>query len=101
MIKTEAIILKSADSNEVDRLLTIYSEKMGKIKIFKKITDLIDEAIAGQEKDDDVWRLILMTLKALNEDKISFKSAVVDFQNNLITILGYDPEAVRELKDIY
>jgi len=157
MIKTEAIILKSADSNEVDRLLTIYSEEMGKInisakgvkklesklrysiepiswvqmilvegknslilkdtvikdqllnikkdlgkiKIAKKITDLIDEAIAGQEKDDDVWRLILMTLKALNEDKISFKSAVVDFQNNLIKILGYDPEAVRELKDIY
>jgi DNA repair protein RecO (recombination protein O) len=157
MIRTEAIILKSADSNEVDRLLTIYSEKLGKInisakgvkklesklrysiepiswvqmilvegknnlilkdavikdqflnvkkdlgkiKIAQKITDLIDEAIAGQEKDDDIWCLGLTTLRSLNEDKISLKSVIADFERNLIKLLGYNPEVMGELKDIY
>jgi len=157
MIKTEAIILKTADSNEVDRLLTVYSEKLGKInisakgvkkvesklrysiesiscvqmilvegknililkdavikdqflnikkdlgkiKIAKKIMDLTDEAIAGEECDKEIWELILTTLKSLNKDKIYPKSTISDFQKNLIKLLGYDPEAMRELKDIY
>ena len=157
MIKTEAIILKTADANEVDRLLVIYSEKLGKInisakgvkklesklrysiepiswvqmilvegknvlilkdavikdqflkikkdlekiKIARKLADLIDEAIAGQERDDDIWHLILMTFKGLNENKIFPKSVLTDFQKNLIKLLGYDPEAMKNLKDIY
>ncbi|PJE57526.1 MAG: DNA repair protein RecO [Candidatus Portnoybacteria bacterium CG10_big_fil_rev_8_21_14_0_10_38_18] len=157
MIKTEAIILKSADSNEVDRLLIVYSEKLGKInisakgvkklesklrysiesiswvqmilvegknililkdavikdqflkikkdseklKIVGQIADLIDEAIAGQEKDECIWKLILSIFKNINEDKISLKSAISDFEKNLIKLLGYDPEAMKNLKDIY
>jgi len=157
MIKTEAIILKSADANEVDRLLTIYSGKLGKIniraigvkklesklrysiepisyvqiilvegknflilkdatikdqflkikknlekiKIVEQIANLIDEAIAGQEKDECVWKLILSTFKNINEDKIFLKSAISDFEKNLIKLLGYDPEAMKNLKDIY
>jgi len=157
MIKTEVIILKSADSNEVDRLLTVYSKGLGKINIFakgvkklesklrysvepisyvqmilvegknflilkdavikdqflkikkslekikiaQKIAELIDEAIIGQEKDEDVWKLILITFKSMDEDKLSTKSAVFDFQKNLIGLMGYNPEAVRDLEDIY
>lgn len=156
MIKTEAIILKSADSNEVDRLLTVYSEKLGKInisakgvkklesklrysiepiswvqmilvegkiflilkdafiidqflnikkdlekiKIAKKLADLIDEAIVGEEKDEGVWSLILKTLCILNaENRISH---IEDgFQKELIGVLGYDANEVKNLKDIY
>ena len=36
MIKTEAIVLKSADAGEVDRLLTIYSKELGKVRILAK-----------------------------------------------------------------
>ena len=131
MIKTEAIILKSADANEVDRLLIVYSQKLGKIsisakgvkklesklrysiepiswvqmilvegknililkdaiikdqflnikndlekiKIAEKLTDLIDEAIVGEERDEDVWKLILITFKGIDEGKIALKSA--------------------------
>ena len=157
MIKTEAIILKSADSNEVDRLLTIYSEKLGKInisakgvkkaesklrysiepisytgmilvegknflilkdaviidqflkikkdldkvKIAGKLADLIDEAIIGEERDEDIWKLAKNTFKGINEDKIPLKSAITDFRRSLIGLLGYNPDEIRGLEDIY
>ncbi|MFZ5559260.1 MAG: DNA repair protein RecO [Patescibacteria group bacterium] len=157
MIKTEAIILKSADANEVDKFLTIYSEKLGKIlvsakgvkkvesklrysiepisyvqmilvegknililkdailidqflnikkdlekiKIARKLADLIDEAIAGEEKDEDIWKLILGNFKAIDRDKIPINLVLKTFQKNLIKLLGYSPEEIKEIKDIY
>ena len=153
MIKTEAIVLKEADLNEVDRLLTIYTEKLGKIKvsakgvkkiesklrysiepisyiqlilvegknflilkdavikdqflsikkdlgklrIAKEIAGIIDEAIVGEEKDENIWKLILLTFKSINKGQI----AVSDFKKNLIKLLGYDPKQVKEVEDIY
>ncbi len=158
MIKTEAIILKKAGLNEVDRLLCIYTKKLGKVyvsakgvkklesklrysvepisyvqlilvegknflilkdavlknqflkikkdlerlKIAKEIADFIDEAIAGQEKDEDIWKLILITFKAVNIGPRSCGANIKqDFQKNLIRLLGYDPEEMKDLEDIY
>jgi len=157
MIKTEVIILKSADSNEVDRLLTVYSEKMGKInisakgtkrlesklrysiepisyvqmilvegknflilkdavvldqflnikkdlekiKIAQKLADLIDEAIVGEEKDEDIWKLILHVFKIIENEKANLKSIISDFQHHLIKLLGYDPEEMKEIGNLY
>jgi len=154
MIKTEAIILKSADSNEVDKLLTIYSEKLGKInisakgvkkvesklrysieaisyvqmilvegknflilkdaiiidqflnikkdlekiKIARELADLIDEAIVGEEKDEDIWKFLLKSFKDLDSSK---EFNIKSFQKNLIKLLGYDPEEMKNLKDLY
>ncbi len=156
MIKTEAIILKSADSNEVDRLLVVYSEKLGKIiisakgvkklesklrysiepisyvqmifvegknflilkdaiildqflnikkdlekiKIALKIIVLIDELIAGEERDEDIWNLILKTLKSLNERDLT-SITTKNFQDDLLKFLGYDPKSIKNLRDIY
>lgn len=156
MIKTEAIILKSTDSNEVDRLLTVYSEKLGKInisakgvkkiesklrysieaithvqmilvegknflilkdaviidqflnikkdldkiKIAQKLADLIDEALVGEERDEDVWKLILHTFKAIEVGAAS-KSIIPDFQRHLIKLLGYNPEEMKEIGNLY
>ena len=157
MIKTEGIILKSVGSNEVDRLLTVYSEKLGKInvqakgvkkvesklrghiepisysqlilvegknflilkdavlidqfldikkdlkkiKIAKELMKMIDEAIIGEEKDEDIWKLILHTLKSIENDKINLKSLIFDFQHHLIKLLGYDPEEIKNIENIY
>jgi len=158
MIKTEAIILKSTDTNEVDRLLTVYSKELGKInisakgvkklesklryniepisyvqlilvegknflilkdavlldqflnikkdlekiKIARKLADLIDEAIAGEEKDEDVWFLILKTIQAINGNKsIDLAGFLKTFQKDLIKLLGYSPEHIKGLEDIY
>lgn len=148
MIKTEGIILKKAGLNEVDRLLTVYTEELGKVlvsakgvrklesklrysiepvsyvqlilvegknflilkdailknqflkikkdlnklKIAQEIADLIDEAIVGEERDEDMWKLILQAFRDLN---------LRSFKRNLIKLLGYDPEQVKEVEDIY
>ena len=147
MIKTQGIILKEADLNEVDRLLTIYTKELGKIRVsakgvkklesklrysiepmslvqlilvegknylilkdsviinqfleikkdlnkFKKvkeIVEIIDEAIVGEEKDEDIWKLILQSFKDLN---------INDFKKKLISLLGYDPKEMN-IEDIY
>jgi DNA repair protein RecO (recombination protein O) len=157
MIKTEAIILKSADSNEVDRLLTVYSEKLGKVnvsakgvkklesklrysvepithvrmilvegknflilkdsvilnqfletkknlekmKISRKLAELVDEAVVGEEKDESIWRLVSFTFKSIDKNGASLKSVIADFEKNLIKLLGYDPEEMRNLNQIY
>jgi len=157
MIKTEVIILKSADSNEVDRLLTIYSERLGKInvsakgvkklesklrysiepithaqmilvegknflilkdsvildqflgikknpekmKISRKLAELVNEAIVGEEKDEGIWKLVLLTLKSIDRSKTPLESVVTDFQKNLIKLLGYNPEEMGNLNEIY
>jgi len=156
MIKTEGIILKSNHFNEVDRILTIYTKELGKIKvsakgikrlesklrysiepisyvqlilvegknflilknaiiknqfldikkdleklkIAKEIIKIIDEAIIGEEKDEDIWKLILNTLKFLNVEGPTLH-IVRDFQSNLIKLLGYDPEEMKNIEDIY
>ncbi len=157
MTKTEAIVLKSADLGEVDRLLTIYSKEFGKIqvlakgikklesklrynleplsysllilvegknfrivkdavlidqflsvrndlekiKIAYKIVDIINELIAGEEKDEDVWNLILETFMAIERDKIYLNLVVSEFQSSLLKLLGYDPKSIKNLRDIY
>ena len=68
-----------------------------KTKIAKEIADLIDEAIAGEEKDENIWKLILNIFKDLNTGKIDLK----EFQKNFIELLGYDPEHIKDLRDIY
>jgi len=147
MIKTQGIILKEADLNEVDRLLTIYTKELGKVRVsakgvkklesklrysiepislvrlilvegknylilkdsviinqfleikkdlnkFKKvkeIVEIIDEAIVGQEKDEDIWKLILQSFKDLD---------ISSFKEKLISLLGYDPKEM-DIEDIY
>ena len=156
MIKTEAIILKSADLGETDRLLTIFSKEFGKIQVtargtkklesklryhlepfsysylilvegknFRivkdailitqflsmrkdlekmeiayKIVDLIDELIVGEEKDENIWNLLLKTLKELNVGSPT-SNMVVGFQDELLRLLGYDPEQVKSIAEIY
>jgi DNA repair protein RecO (recombination protein O) len=154
MIKTEGIILKSNHFNELDRILTIYTKKLGKVKIsakgvkkiesklrysiepisyvqlilvegknflilkdaiiknqflnikkdleklkiVKEIAEIIDEAIVGEEKDEGVWSLLLKTIQAINSDKAI---DLADFKKNIIKLLGYDPDQVKEIEDIY
>ncbi len=156
MIRTEGIILKEADLNEVDRLLTVYTKELGKvnvsakgvkklesklrysiepisyvqlilvegknflilkdavlideflktkkdlkkIKVVREIAEIIDEAIIGEERDEGIWNLILTSFKELN---VGYQVSYIkqDFQKSLIKLLGYDPEKVKDLKDIY
>ena len=71
-----------------------------KTKIAQEIAELIDEAIAGEEKDEKIWELLTTTLHQLNVGG-STSHIVRDFRANLIKLLGYDPEQVKDLADIY
>lgn len=156
MIKTEAIILKTADLGETDRLLTIYTKEFGKIKVIakgikklesklryslepfswshliliegknfqivkdailinqflnirndldklkiaKEIIDFVDEAIIGEEQDKNIWNLFTKTLAQLNVGGLASNMAK-DFREKLFRLLGYDPEQVKDIEDIY
>lgn len=83
------LILK--DAIIIDQFLKIKKD-LNKLKSAKQIAGMIDEAIVGQEKDGDVWNLILQAFKDLD---------VKNFQKKLISLLGYDPEQVKDLADLY
>lgn len=95
------LILK--DSVIKDQFLKIKKD-LQSIKIAKQITDFIDEAIIGEEKDENIWDLILKTYKDLNvggEASNIGSNIMQDFKKNLIKLLGYDPEQMKDLNDIY
>lgn len=60
MIKTEGIILKEADLNEVDRLLTIYTERLGKIKVSAKGVKKIESKLRYSIEPISYVQLILV-----------------------------------------
>jgi len=92
-----SLILK--DAILIDQFLNIKKD-LEKIKIARKLTDLIDEAIAGQEKDEDVWKLILETLKNIDVGRAT-SHIVMEFEKKLIKLLGYDSDSTKSIKDLY
>ena len=70
-----------------------------KLKIVKELFNIIDKAIIGQEKDDNIWKLILITIESIGKDRIDLKTIISDFQKSLIQLLGYSTET--KLEDIY
>jgi DNA repair protein RecO (recombination protein O) len=95
-----SLILK--DAVLIDQFLNIKKD-LEKIKIAKKIIDLIDEAIAGQEKDEDIWKLILGTFKDINVGNVGRATSYIvgKFQKKLIQLLGYDPEEMKQIENLY
>ena len=75
---------------------------MKKITTAKKIADLIDEAMAGEEKDEDIWKLILETFTMLDVGNVgNVGNVIMTFEKKLINLLGYDSEHMREIENLY
>jgi len=91
------LILKDAVIK--DQFLKIKKD-LNKLKTAKQIADLIDEAIIGEERDENIWKLILSTYKAINVGS-RVSNIKADFEKKLISLLGYDPEQVKNIEDIY
>jgi DNA repair protein RecO (recombination protein O) len=92
-----SLILK--DAILIDQFLNIKKD-LEKIKIAKELADLIDEAIAGQEGDENIWKLVLSAFKHLDGDN-NMSGLVKHFQKKLIQLLGYDPEMIKEIENLY
>jgi DNA repair protein RecO (recombination protein O) len=69
-------------------------KNLEKIKIIYQIAKLIDELIVGEEKDEEIWNLLI---SAFRDKELNVKN----FQDNLLKLLGYDPEHVKNLAEIY
>jgi len=144
LYKTEGIIIKKQNLNDLDRLLTVYSKDFGKLLIKAKsvrknqaklkghlelflyshlmiapgkgfdivtgaetiesfsglhknlpslagayyLSELTDKLIAGPEKDEHIWNLLLNSFEELNQGK-DIKNIVNDFEGKLLEYLGY------------
>lgn len=64
MTKTEAIVLKTADLGETDRLLTIYSKELGKINILAKGVKKLESKLRCHIEPISCSRLILVEGKS-------------------------------------
>jgi hypothetical protein len=85
----------------LDQFLGI-KESLIKLRTSKELADFIDEAVVGQEKDEDIWDLILLTFKTIDKaDCVYVKTLPKLFKNSIIALLGYNPDEMKELRDIY
>jgi DNA repair protein RecO (recombination protein O) len=94
-----SLILK--DAFLLNQFLNIKKD-LKKITTAKKIADLIDEAMAGEEKDEDIWKLILETFTMLDVGNVgNVGNVIMTFEKKLINLLGYDSEHMREIENLY
>ena len=72
-----------------------------KIKVVYKIIELLDELIIGEEKDENIWDLLIQTFKIIEGSPTSFSVVFKKFREKLFELLGYDPKEVKTAEDIY
>lgn len=64
-----------------------------KLKIAYKIAEIFNELVRGQEKDENLWRLLSETFQKLNALNLkSYALVYYYFVWNLLSILGYEPQ---------
>lgn len=69
-----------------------------RLRIINKISEVFDELVRGQEKDENLWELILETFEKLNVSSLPTISCLLIYYYffwNLISILGYRPELYK------
>jgi len=70
-------------------------KNLGKLKIAYKITDIFDEIVHGQEKDERLWKLVLETFSKLdnhNLEPATYNLIYYYFFWNFSSLLGYELE---------
>jgi len=73
----------------------INNDKLWKNKIANLMSDVLDNFVKGQEKDEKIFQLIESTLNNLNDKVVEEKNSAMVFYYflwNLLSILGYCPE---------
>ena len=68
---------------------------LGKLKIAYQISELLDDLIAGEEKDERIWQLFCETFEKFNTLEIRNSNLEILYYYffwNLVSFLGYRPE---------
>ena len=66
-----------------------------KLKIAFEISEIIDNLIKGEEKDEQIWQLLRKTLERLNNVYLSIKECWLIYYYflwNFLSILGFKPQ---------
>lgn len=86
------------DAVKIERFNNI-TQDIEKLKIACKISEVLDNFIKGQEKDENIWNLIIETFKRLDNNnlKIGNKLSIIYyyFLWNFYSLLGYQPEVQK------
>lgn len=53
------------------------------------LSELIDKLVAGPEKDNNIWSLVLSNFQELNKKDEEIKLLINNFENKLVEFLGY------------
>jgi DNA repair protein RecO (recombination protein O) len=70
-------------------------ESLIRLKIAYSISEILDDLIKGEERDEKIWGLLNETFQRLNSDKLKSKTCCLIYYYflwNLFSILGYKPE---------
>jgi DNA repair protein RecO (recombination protein O) len=145
LYKTQGIIIKTSNSGEVDRLITIYTKEFGKLLLKAKsvrknqaklkghlelflyshlivapgrgldiitgaetiegfsrlrknlpslaaayyLSELVDKLVAGPERDENIWQLLLGSFKVINREDSEIRTTVENFERSILRFLGY------------
>lgn len=66
-----------------------------RLKISYEISEILDDLVRGQEKDEKIWNLLRETFQRLNKPSLSVKECWLIYYYflwNFFSILGYQPE---------
>jgi DNA repair protein RecO (recombination protein O) len=82
------------DSSTIENFKNLRKD-LKKIKIAYQITDVLDNLVRGEEKDEKIWDLLNETFQKLNNCQLSIvncQSLYYYFLWNVLSILGYEPQ---------
>jgi DNA repair protein RecO (recombination protein O) len=71
---------------------------LGKLRVGYQIAEVLDNLVRGEEKDEEIWKLILDTFKKLDNPLLFATNYFLIryfFIWNLFSVLGYEPEIYR------
>ncbi len=68
------------------------NDSLEKLRIATEIGEDVDSLVRGEEKEEEIWDLVLGVFEKLNNSFVSDSLVYYYFFWNLITILGYQPE---------
>jgi DNA repair protein RecO (recombination protein O) len=60
------------------------------------LSEIIDKNMAGPEKDERIWQLILSSFQNLDQEEMDVKILIADFQRKLSRLLGYGESQPNE-----
>lgn len=60
------------------------------------LSEVIDKSLAGPEKDEQIWQLILSSFYNLDQEKMDVKILIANFQRKLSGFLGYGESQSNE-----